>query len=160
MPIYLLQVKIEFENIKELIPILNNHWKINISNGEDSLSREGITVSKEDVYELDGSKGTANFTLKWDKKDPNVSTINILDFNSKQCVPSISKNNEWQTILAMDCRGIQPTHYLPSIDFNVITNSGKVFEDVDLTDKEWTEYDDENDEPITIMNIEGRFIKA
>ena len=86
MPVFLLQVKVEFDNIRELVPISKNHWKINISNGEDSLSRDGVTVSKEDVYELDGSKGTANFTVKWDKKDPNVSTISILDFNPKQCV--------------------------------------------------------------------------
>ena len=56
MPLYLLQIKAELENIASIQPIENNLWKLNIvSSGGDS--KDGITVSGEDIIELEGSKG-------------------------------------------------------------------------------------------------------
>ena len=56
MPLYLLQIKAELENIASIQPKENNLWKLNIvSSGGDS--KDGITVSGEDIIELEGSKG-------------------------------------------------------------------------------------------------------
>ena len=38
--------------------------------------------------------------------------------------------------------------------------SGATFEDVDLTEKEWADYDERSDEPVGITEIEHQFIKV
>ncbi len=35
--------------------------------------------------------------------------------------------------------------------------SGKVWEDVDLSEKEWVDYDDKSNESVSIMDLEWKF---
>ena len=41
--------------------------------------------------------------------------------------------------------------------FSVETTSGQTFEDVDLSDKEWTEYDEKLGTSVEIMDLQWRF---
>ena len=41
--------------------------------------------------------------------------------------------------------------------FIVETSSGQKFEDVDLSEGEWTEYDEKLDESVEIMSLQWRF---
>jgi len=55
----------------------------------------------EDVIELEGSRGTANYIMKWDKKDQQQAYMKILDvFNYS------NKSNEFSTIMRVECRGM------------------------------------------------------
>ena len=38
--------------------------------------------------------------------------------------------------------------------------TGTVFEDVDLSDLEWTDYDEKTSQPVEIMDIESKIEKA
>lgn len=68
------------------------------------------------------------------------------------------KNEEYQTIVEFDCRGIEPTAF----DFRnhwvaVAADSGIVFEDVDLSESLWTEYDEKMERCVEISEIESKF---
>jgi hypothetical protein len=68
MPIYLLQICADLEGIEQLTPLPNNLWKLDIqSDSSGGDVKKGVTVSSEDAIELDGSKGEANFVMKWPK---------------------------------------------------------------------------------------------
>lgn len=71
---------------------------------------------------------------------------------------SIEKNEEFQSILQMDCRGIEPYEFDPRVRKrdelfrNIICiendwkgigpESNSPFDEIDLTEKEWSEYDE------------------
>ena len=76
MPIFLLSIKAELDNVASLLPLTDVMWKFDIVNSS-SERKEGITVCPTDELELSGSRGTANFVMKW-PGDKNESYIKIV----------------------------------------------------------------------------------
>ena len=68
MPTYLLQIKAELEGVESLTPRSSTQWKLDIEN-DGHEERHGITVCGEDVIDLEGSRGTANFVIRFNKGD-------------------------------------------------------------------------------------------
>lgn len=54
MPIYVLKIKADLENITQLVATEHNLWKFDISSSSGEV-REGVTVSTADVIPLEGS---------------------------------------------------------------------------------------------------------
>ena len=100
MPVFEVQIRAELENVEFLEPIKSNLFKFNIGNGSGE-ERSNVTVCMDDVLELEGSRGTANYIMKWDKKDQHQAYMKILDV-----LPYSNKSNEFSTIMRIECRGI------------------------------------------------------
>eukprot|EP00597_Dinobryon_sp_UTEXLB2267_P002109 CAMPEP_0170059712 /NCGR_PEP_ID=MMETSP0019_2-20121128/1902_1 /TAXON_ID=98059 /ORGANISM="Dinobryon sp., Strain UTEXLB2267" /LENGTH=152 /DNA_ID=CAMNT_0010265061 /DNA_START=50 /DNA_END=508 /DNA_ORIENTATION=+ len=145
-------MKAELENINKLIPIENNLWKFNIKSQDGMDSREGITVSKGDSLELSGSKGEANFIIKWNSSNPQ-SYIKIVDSKGVSGMYTADNAGKYVTILVLECRGIEPTSCIPGEDFSAETSGGTVFSNIDLSDGDWAEYDEENDASVSITDV-------
>ena len=68
MPLQLLRIKCELENINKLYFSENTLWKFDIQSN-DGEERKGITVSSSDDLEISGSKGkniyNCNFLLEF-----------------------------------------------------------------------------------------------
>ena len=158
MPLFHLLIKAEMEGIAKLEPVVNNNWKFNIKSS-GGHERNGITVSAGDEQEIEGSRGTANFIIRWDK-GAEPSHIKLVTPKVKGFDGCYTKSGEWTVILAMECRGIEPVDWIPSVDFDAISNAGKRFEAIDMTDKEFSDYDEEADEAVSILNLEYRFERA
>lgn len=59
-------------------------------------------------------------------------------------------------IVSFDCRGIEPIKFQPGDGWIVkIEGSGKVFKDIDLTEKEWVEYDEKIQQSVGIYEFES-----
>lgn len=99
MPIFEIQIKAELENVECLEPIKSNLFKLNVGNGAGE-ERNNVTISVDEVIELEGSRGTANYVMKWDKKNQHQAYMKIID------VSPYSKSNEFSTIMRIECRGI------------------------------------------------------
>lgn len=56
MPIYLLKIKCDLENMEKIYLSDDVMFKFNVIS-QNSETREGITVTKNDELELSGSKG-------------------------------------------------------------------------------------------------------
>ena len=63
-------------------------------------------------------------------------------------------------VVAFECRGCEPVGWHPQTSCRVRTTGGKVFEDVDLEEREWCEFDDENDLSVEILGLEYAFSKS
>ncbi len=154
MPLFILKIKADLENIKSLIPINGNLWKFDISHQGEI--KQGITVSSSDEIELQGSKGVANFVMKWPGSQ-SQSYIKIVDL--KKCTGDYTyeDSSKFVQILGLECRGLEIDRWIPTTDFNVETTSGIVFQNADLSDPDgWNEYDENLSEPVSIMNLESR----
>lgn len=159
MPTYKVSIKCDLENVKMLTPIPNNLWTFNIASVGGADRRDGITVSEGDAMELEGSKGSAHFVMKWNKGEQQ-SYIKVVPLKKVTGTYNESDNGKWVPILGLECRGIDVVDYVPGIDFDVETTGGTKFQSIDLTEKEWSEYDEENDLSLSIMNFETKIEKA
>ena len=59
-------------------PQAGNMWKFNVNSGDGGFSRDGITFSSLDELDLEGSRGIANFIVRWDKAS-SQSYIKLVD---------------------------------------------------------------------------------
>lgn len=68
---------------------------------------------------------------------------------------------KFKTIVLFDCRGLEPVDFLPTKGWIVkVEDSSTVFSEVDLSEKEWVEYDDKINQSIGIYEFESKFIKV
>lgn len=69
--------------------------------------------------------------------------------------------NKFKTIVTFDCRGIEPVEFSPAEGWLVkVEESGKAFNDVDLSEKEWADYDDRANQSVGIYELESQFVKV
>jgi hypothetical protein len=137
-------------------PLEGNLWKFDI----ESLSgerREGVTVSISDELEIEGSRGTANFLIKW-PGERDVASIKIIPIKKHDGTYSVS--GSFTKILALDCRNVVPVRWIPGEDFVATSSEGHKFEAVDLTDGNWADYDEENDLSVSVMDLEHKISRA
>lgn len=66
-------------------------------------------------------------------------------------------NDEWVTLFAIECRGLEPVEWMSKNDFNVTSTGGAKFEEVDIEDGLWADYDAENECPVSIQNLTHEF---
>lgn len=79
-----------------------------------------------------------------------------------KCITGKYTNDDqgsFRTLVTFDCRGIEPTEFTPGEGWIVkAEESGKIFENVNLTEKEWVEYDEKSQQSIGIYEFESRFV--
>lgn len=67
---------------------------------------------------------------------------------------------QFKNIVIFECRGLEPVEFSPGEGWIAkISESNKVFEDVDLSEKEWVDYDDNIKQSVGIYEFESQFIK-
>jgi len=151
MPTYTIEVKAELLNIAELRPVEDIMWIMDVES-EGGDVREGITVDPSDCIELDGSRGEANFVMKWSKQDSHQAYIKVVDLRGaitgstaggskkkgkkaaggSEAFDGVYRNpdehEDWSAILAIECRGLRPTKvHVGSRDFDAVSVKGTRF---------------------------------
>jgi hypothetical protein len=112
-------------------------------------------VTSDDVFPLEGSRGDANFLIKWPYAN-DQSYIKFITHKALKSSYSEENSSEFVTILAMECRNIEISAWQPSTDFTVTSTGGFTFDPVDLSDRDWADYDEENDLSVSVSNLEYR----
>jgi len=104
---------------------------------------------------LNGSRGTANFVLKWPGQK-SQSYMNIVeDKNVKSCISG--DDQDFVSVVCFECRGLEPVTWHTGVGFSFKARSGAEFSDVDLTSGDWFDYDEAGGEPVGLNSIEYRF---
>ncbi|CAH0663490.1 unnamed protein product, partial [Chilo suppressalis] len=68
---------------------------------------------------------------------------------------------KFKTIVQFDCRGVEPVDFEPKSDWIAeAEENGKKFNDVDLSEKEWADYDEKNQTSVGVYELEWQFIKV
>jgi hypothetical protein len=180
MPTFALEIKAILENVMSLTPIGGVLWKLDIESEGGAEKRENVTIDTgAEEQELDGSRGTAHFLMKWSKGDSHQAYIKILDpkkaLGDKKKKKKTeggseidgtysSQTEEWVPILCLECRGLRPTAFHIGNDFDIRSVGGTVFRGGELTQDrsglEWTDYDEENDCSVSISQLQSRIVEV
>ena len=176
MVILMLYLKADLENVSSIALRHDHNVCLTVKNPlSDYEVREKVVMNpSETVEQEEGSRvPDHHFSLTWEGvKKP--STLTILDEAGAKAALKKKKgaklpgqytandSGNWASLLAVECRGLEPTAFFPMGNEFVVTSSGgKEFnEDVDFSEGDWADYDDENDLPVSISNIQFKWESA
>ncbi|KAH8372837.1 hypothetical protein KR009_006111 [Drosophila setifemur] len=155
-----LQISATLDNIDRLEtshPDYAFFLKLVCSNcGEQSEKWHDITESERvqlDSRHIAGS----NFFMKC-KMCGRENSIDIVEKSNAAYMTDDS--GQFKTIVIFDCRGVEPVEFSPRSGWTVAAaENGQVFEDVDLSDDDWVEYDQKNHKSISIYEFASKFVK-
>lgn len=111
---------------------------------------------------------TANFVYKCKccARENSLKIIPLSQLNAKSRGPASKISTEaaylsededkFKTIVGFDCRGMELTEYEPR-DGWAVESGNKVFDDVDLSSKDWCEYNDVDNVPVEINDFQSQF---
>ncbi|KAI8055630.1 hypothetical protein BDF22DRAFT_617566, partial [Syncephalis plumigaleata] len=101
----------------------------------------------KETYAMPNSRSEAHLVMrcKFCTRDNSATFVgNTRDYSGE-------KSGEFQTLAELDCRGLEPVEFEPRVRWIYVqANSGVRYDDVDLTEKEWVEYDEK------VGQMEGR----
>ena len=168
MPVFVAFLKADLENVASLKPkTTGSVWVMDVKNGDSNEERKGVSIDAEEEVDLEGSRGVANLVIKFADaaEKANCSIITPETYASKYkgkkkflaALPtSIEASGEWVPFLAFEARGMDITQvHLGGDNFVATATSGAVFEEnLDLSEGDWSDYDEDNELPVSITNIQ------
>ena len=159
MVLLVLYVKAELENVASITFPRNLQWCFDVKDAQSDETKEGVFLCAEDVAEVDGSKGDANFAMRF--PDCKKQCTITFDEVKKLCRDTITAEDsgEFVPIMGFDCRGLEITKWQPTDGYVVKSTGGTVWEDVDLgADHDgWFEYCEKCGESVGITELEFEF---
>ncbi|XP_072028725.1 CXXC motif containing zinc binding protein-like [Amphiura filiformis] len=152
-----LQIKATMDNVTSLIPEGQDfRWylKIKCSNcGE--VTEHWNYVTLEESHAIKGSRGNASMVSKCKF----CSRESSMDIISDTIQPYNAEDGErFKTVIVFECRGIEPVDFSPRIGFTCTGVDSPARFEVDLTEKEWVEYDEHKNVSVGIFDLESQFI--
>eukprot|EP00877_Chromochloris_zofingiensis_P005867 jgi/Chrzof1/1533/Cz10g11130.t1 len=157
MPVFLLYVKGDLEHVAKITIPQDFRFNIDVQESAGTETRNGVYVTAAEDHELSGSKGTANYVMKWAKDSRKEAYINLTEIKGVTRSYTGDDDGKFVPIMGFECRGLDPIAFYPQDQWNVQTTSGKTFEDVDLSDKEWCDFDEKLGESVGIYEFESKF---
>ena len=98
--------------------------------------------------------------MKWHGSQ-HQSYIKIVDIKKCDGTYNLEDAGNYKTILGLECRGLEPYGWVPSDDFIAYSHPhGTAFINVDLSEKDWCDFDDDNEMPVSVMNLDYMLEKA
>ncbi|KAI8907806.1 UPF0587 protein C1orf123, partial [Gorgonomyces haynaldii] len=136
---YQLHIKAELSNITDLKPGPDYEYK-------------------EDEVEMPNSRGTTMLSMKCQF----CNSWGSIDLEPKTLKPyTIENSGQFSPFLMIEGRGWEPVEFIPWGGFEARgPESGTVFSEVDLTEKEWTDYDEKQGESVEIMEFDAKITKG
>ncbi|CAD7089504.1 unnamed protein product [Hermetia illucens] len=155
-----LQISATLENIEEIKtchPDYSFFLKLKCTNcGEESDKWHDITES-ERVQQSSRTPDGFNFYMKC-KMCSRENTMDIIE--GSNATYTSDDAGKMKTIVTFDCRGVEPTDFSPRSGWIVKSSeNGQTFDNVDLSEDDWVEYDQKNNNSIGIYEFQSSFIK-
>ena len=158
MPYFALYFKANMENIQEVLFPVDHCWKIDFACPDLGSVRENVSICVLDEVDTSDGRGTCNLLLKLDgSRAAQVSLTEVKKVTSR--VYTAEMSGSFQPIIAFDCRGVEPIKWRPTGYYNATSSSGGIFEEVDLSEGDWFEYDEAGQFSVGVNDIEWRFQK-
>lgn len=150
-----LSIKASLGCISELKPSGNDfRWclKLRCSNcGESSDKWNYLSLSEE----VSLPHGQVHLTIKC-KLCSRVNSVTIISDSIKSYLEE--DQDKFKSIVTFDCRGVEPSDFSAREGWTAYTtDDGKIFQDVDLSEGEWSDYCDKTNQPVMIDEIEHKF---
>lgn len=154
------QISTQLENLAELKPAddCDFHFKVKCTSCNE-VTDKWVVVNRQESFDQSGSRGTANFVYKCKL----CSREGSMDFDKSVPYRAYTEDDcgQFHTIAVLDCRGLEPVEYEPREGWTAAAANSKIrWNDVDLTEKDWTEYDEKAAEPVSVTELETRIQRA
>ncbi|KAI0053343.1 DUF866-domain-containing protein [Auriscalpium vulgare] len=162
MVLLLLSIKADLENVTDVEPATDDFeffFKVVCNNCHEEHPK---LISLNRIEERDVTRGknnTAHFVWRCGMCRRESSAR--FEPASTVIPYSADANGQFASFLTIDCRGLEFIGFDPRGTWKCKgVESGTVFDEVDLTDGEWVDYDEKTKEPVGITNIESKWTKA
>ncbi|KAL3113475.1 hypothetical protein niasHT_013585 [Heterodera trifolii] len=161
MPVFALQMSANLVGVTDLRPsdYDDHRWYLKLkcsACGESYPSEQYATI--RETHTLTKGKGICHISSKCSFCGRINSLEILIDSYASY---SADKNRLFQTLVKFECRGIEPTSFDPRIGWICVgTESGSIFDEIDLNELEWADYDEKNSSPVEINDISFRFVRV
>ncbi|RHZ56357.1 hypothetical protein Glove_402g30 [Diversispora epigaea] len=152
-----LYFKAELENITDVGPGSEDyewHFKVKCTSCYE-VNENWVGVNQLDKNDVPGSRGTANFVIrcKFCKREGFAQ----IDPNSINPY-TIENNEQFSPIVIIECRGLEFVDFDPRFGFSAKgVDSETIFENIDLTEGYWADYDEKAEVPVGISDLKSEF---
>lgn len=155
-----LYLKAELDGVTELAALDNEEepfewsFKVQCTKCRETNDKT-VTINRFEQHEMPGSRGKANFVYKCGFCGGHGS-INIATPKGTSSY-TVENSGSSVAILDIDSRGVEPTEFVPDGYFRCHgTESTTVFEEVDLSEGEWYDYDELSSNEVSITEVEWK----
>ncbi|KAI8093801.1 uncharacterized protein BX664DRAFT_295708 [Halteromyces radiatus] len=152
-----LYFKADLENVTDLVPAEDYEWHFKIECGScHEVDENWISFNRQDEYDMSNSRGQANLVMrcKFCKRESTAQ------FDPSSKVTSYTDSGKFQKLAVFDVRGLELVDFAPRDTWLAKgTETDTRFDDIDLLEGEWADYDETAGEPVGITNIEVQFKK-
>mmetsp|Transcript_28034 Transcript_28034/g.50507 ORF Transcript_28034/g.50507 Transcript_28034/m.50507 type:complete len:155 (-) Transcript_28034:554-1018(-) len=145
------QIEAQLENVTDLVLPENTRWYFIV---EMEGEQKEIYLIPCEKMEIPNSRGECCFVMhsKETKKSGTISFIKSKKYDV---------NGKMKTIGTFECRGVDLVKFLPRSGFEVSsTKSDTTWDDVDLTEGDWAEYDEEANESVVISEVKTNIVRS
>ena len=173
MVLFMLYLKAELDGVASIRQVKDAPLCITVKNPlSDYEVREKVVVDRSEFLEQaeNAREPPHHFQLKWEGSKKQ-STLAIVDeaaiktaLKKKKKVEAprdytADDSGEWVPIVAVECKGLEPTAFFAMGNDFVVTSTGGVefVDDVDISEGDWGEYDDEHDAAVSLTDIEFKW---
>ncbi|KAJ3056868.1 hypothetical protein HK097_003404 [Rhizophlyctis rosea] len=160
MPKFEVQWKADLEGITNLKPAskADYDWRFKFQCTKCNEKGDNwVVFTASDESEQTGSRGTANLVMKCKfckaegSANLEIDTLRALD---------IEQTGKFTPLVRLEARGLEPVEWAPSEGFSAEgAESGTKFEDIDLSEGDWTEYDEKQNASVEIMELASQIKK-
>ncbi|XP_065070012.1 UPF0587 protein v1g245604-like isoform X3 [Rhopilema esculentum] len=154
-----LEIKADMESVTSLTPEGEDfRWYLKLkclNCGEESKAFVYLTLI--DSVPLKGGRGHASVVSKC-KLCSRENSIDIVKDSYKPY--NLEDSGKFKKIAQFECRGMEPTDFSPRGGWvaNGAESASKF--DVDLTEKEWYDFDERSSNPVSIVEFQYKFSRA
>lgn len=155
-----LQITAQLENVTSLKAGGEDfRWYLKLSCVQcGTETPEFVYMDLLNSHHLKGGRGSASLVIKC-KLCGRENSIDII--KESLCAYCADDMPLFKTIVAFDCRGVQPTDFEPRIGWIArCSESSTQFEDIDLSEREWVDYDENAQQAVGIYEIRHQFVKG
>lgn len=168
-----LQIKAYFQNVEELKTSedftyylklrcnscgeQNEKWQeINASNSIETVRSETNYLAKCKLCSRENSMDVLTDTI-----GRFASSLKRTNYKIYILAKYMNENEgNFKTIVVFDCRGVEPVDFDLRDGWEAKATSGKVFTEIELSEKMWADYDDRANESVEINDFEWKIIKV
>ncbi|EIM92592.1 DUF866-domain-containing protein [Stereum hirsutum FP-91666 SS1] len=158
----LLSIKAELENVTDLIPSSDNFeyfFEVKCTSCNETHPKF-VALNRVEEYEVNSGKGsTAHFV--WRCGLCKREHFAKFEAASPPQAYKADANGQFAPLITVDCRGLEFTGFDPRGTWKCIgAESRTVFNEVDLEEGEWFDYDEKAALPVGVSKIESKWTRA
>lgn len=154
---FYLKVQAELQNVTDVQPVDTPQspyeyiFKIQCTNCRE-VHPKPVNINRFEQHEITGSRGEASFVFRC-KACKSEHSAQITRTKEKI---TAEKNREWVKILEIDARGIEFLEFTPEGRWECSgAETTSKFDEVDLEDLEWHDYDEKAQDEVSIVDFES-----